>query len=160
MAALVNSAYRGDSSRAGWTTEADLLGGQRTDEREISRLIAAENSLLLLAAVADEIVGTVHLKRIDTDSAGLGMLVVKPVLQGRGFGKQLLQAAETRVRRDWNAQRLEMQVISLRSELLAYYERRGYRRTGDTRPFPAEPEFGLPRVECLRFEVLEKLLAG
>ena len=158
LALLVNSAYRGDSSRAGWTTEADLLGGQRTDVREILRLIEAENSLLLLALNDEEIVGSVHLGRVDATRAYLGMLVIKPVLQGRGLGSQLVRVAETRAIDEWNAVRMEMQVITLREELIAYYERRGYRRTGEIRPFPAEPEFGLPKVAGLQLAVLEKLL--
>jgi predicted N-acetyltransferase YhbS len=158
LSLLVNSAYRGDSSRAGWTTEADLLGGQRTDDREILRLIETEYSLLLLALNNQEIVGSVHLERVDATTAYLGMLVIKPVLQGRGLGSQLMQAAENRARSEWNAVRMEMQVITLRHELIAYYERRGYRRTGETRPFLTGPEFGLPKVAGLRFAVLEKLL--
>ena len=158
LALLVNSAYRGDSSRAGWTTEADLLSGQRTDVREILRLIEAQNSLLLLALNDEEIVGSVHLGRVDATRAYLGMLVIKPVLQGRGLGSQLVRVAETRAIDEWNAVRMEMQVITLRGELIAYYERRGYRRTGEIRPFPAEPEFGLPKVAGLQLAVLEKLL--
>jgi len=158
LALLVNSAYRGDSSRAGWTTEADLLGGQRTDVREILRLIEAEDSRLLLALNNAEIVGSVHLGRVDAMTAYLGMLVIKPVLQGRGLGSQLVRVAETRAIDEWNAARMEMQVITLREELIAYYERRGYRRTGETRPFPDGPEFGLPKVDNLQFVVLEKLL--
>jgi GNAT superfamily N-acetyltransferase len=158
LALLVNSAYRGDSSRVGWTTEADLLGGQRTDLGEITRLIEADGSRLLLAIQATEIIGSVHLHRIDETTAYLGMLVIKPVLQGQGLGSRLMQAAETWVRREWNARRAEMQVITLREELIAYYERRGYRYTGEIRPFPSEPEFGLPKVGNLQFVVLEKWL--
>lgn len=158
LALLVNSAYRGNSSRAGWTTEADLLGGQRTDVREISRLIEAENSRLLLAANATEIIGSVHIHRVDVTTAYLGMLVIKPVLQGKGLGSRLMQAAETWIRKEWDSRRAEMQVITLRAELIAYYERRGYRRTGEMRPFPSEPKFGLPKVDNLQFAVLEKWL--
>ena len=158
VAALVNSAYRGDSSRAGWTTEADLLGGQRTDAGEILRLAQMAGSLVLLALDDAEIVGSVHLERVDGETACLGMLVVKPVLQDRGLGKQLMQAAEACVRREWHAMRLEMQVIVLRRELIAYYRRQGYRCTGKFRKFPDDPRFGVPRVAGLRFEVLEKLL--
>lgn len=158
LALLVNSAYRGDSSRAGWTTEADLLGGQRTDAREISRLIEAENSRILLAANAMEIIGSVHLHRVDVTTAYLGMLVIKPALQAKGLGSRLMQVAETWIRKEWDSRRAEMQVITLREELIAYYERRGYRRTGEMRPFPSEPKFGLPKVDNLQFTVLEKWL--
>ena len=158
LAALVNSAYRGDSSRAGWTTEADLLGGQRTDSGAISLLIEDENAQLLLAVRATEIIGSVHLQRVDATTVYLGMLVIKPVLQGQGLGNRLMQAAETWAYKEWDSRRAEMQVITLREELIAYYERRGYRRTGEIRPFPSEPEFGLPKVEALQFAVLEKSL--
>ena len=158
VAALVNSAYRGDSSRAGWTTEADLLGGQRTDSGAISLLIEDENAQLLLAVRATEIIGSVHLQRVDATTVYLGMLVIKPVLQGQGLGNRLMQAAETWAYKEWDSRRAEMQVITLREELIAYYERRGYRRTGEIRPFPSEPEFGLPKVEALQFAVLEKSL--
>ena len=85
IVALVNSAYRGETSRAGWTTEADMLGGQRTDAREIAHLIAADDSAILLALQDGEIVGSVHVERVDAATAYLGMLVIRPVLQGRGL---------------------------------------------------------------------------
>ena len=157
IVALVNSAYRGDTSRTGWTTEADILGGQRTDAQEIAHLIAVTDSAILLCLYRDETVGSVHLKRMDAVTAYLGMLVIAPVLQGQGLGRHFMLEAERFVHAGWGAVRMQMQVITLRHELIAYYERRGYRRTGETRPFPAaDPRFGLPRVEGLEFEVLEK----
>jgi ribosomal protein S18 acetylase RimI-like enzyme len=160
IVALVNSAYRGESSRAGWTTEADILGGQRTDAQEISRLIAEEGSAILLCLRAGEIIGSAHVERMDTATAYMGMLVIRPVLQGQGLGRCLMDEAERFVRAEWGAARMQMQVITLRHELIAYYERRGYLRTGETKPFPAtDPRFGLPKVEELTFEVLEKTLS-
>lgn len=157
IATLVNSAYRGDSSRAGWTTEADLLGGQRTDADEIAQLVAREGSVLLLCLRAGELVGSVHVERVDGTTAYLGMLVIRPVLQGQGLGRSLMEEAERFARAEWGAGCMQMQVITLRTELIDWYERRGYRRTGEFRPFPAtDPRFGLPRVAGLRFEVLEK----
>jgi predicted N-acetyltransferase YhbS len=159
LAALVNSAYRGDSSRAGWTTEADLLGGQRTDVAEIAHLVGQADSVLLLCVSGGEIVGSVHVEKVDAATAYLGMLVIKPVLQGRGLGRCLMAEAERFVHAEWGATRVQMQVITLRHELIAYYVRRGYLRTGEVRPFPAtDPSFGLPKVEGLMFEVLEKPL--
>jgi GNAT superfamily N-acetyltransferase len=159
VVALVNSAYRGESSRAGWTTEADILGGQRTDALEIAQLIAADASLILLCVRGGEIIGSVHVERVDAATAYLGMLVIRPALQGRGLGRRFMAQAEGFARTEWGVARMQMQVITLRHELIAYYERRGYRRTGETRPFPAaDPKFGLPRVEGLMFEVLEKEL--
>ncbi len=156
---LVNSAYRGDSSRAGWTTEADLLEGQRTDESDVRALIEADDSMILLCLRDDEIVGSVHLKKVDEETAYLGMFVVNPGLQGAGIGKQFLQAAETSARQAWGISKMTMTVITLRHELIAFYERRGYRRTGQFIPFPAESGASVPRVANLRLEKLEKDLA-
>ncbi|MGC2047317.1 MAG: GNAT family N-acetyltransferase [Gallionella sp.] len=156
IVALVNSAYRGASSRAGWTTEADLLDGQRTDAEEIARLIGADDLLILLCLSGEEIIGSVHLERIDAATAYMGMLVIRPVLQGQGLGKQFIREAEDAARAEWGTARLQIQVITLRHELIAYYERLGYRRTGEIRPFPADPRYGIPRVAGLQFEVLEK----
>ncbi len=159
IVALVNSAYRGETSRAGWTTEADILDGQRTDEDEIAQLIAADGSAILLCLRNDGIIGSVLVERVDAATAYLGMLVIKPVMQGQGLGRCLMDEAERFARQQWGAQRMQMQVITLRHELIAYYERRGYRRTGQTKPFPAsDPRFGLPKVDGLMFEVVEKSL--
>ena len=160
IVALVNSAYRGDTSRAGWTTEADILGGQRTDAQEITHLVAATGSVILLCLHRGEIIGSVHLERMDAVTAYLGMLVIGPVSQGLGLGRRFIEEAERYVCAEWGAARIQMQVITLRHELIAYYERRGYRRTGEIRPFPAaDPRFGLPKVEGLKFEVLQKALS-
>lgn len=156
IVALVNSAYRGEPSRAGWTTEADLLDGQRTDAEEIAHLIGAEDSLILLCQRGDEIIGSVHLEKVDAITAYMGMLVIRPVLQGQGLGKQLIREAEHAARAGWGTARMQIQVITLRHELIAYYERLGYRRTGEIRPFPSDPRYGIPRVTGLQFAVLEK----
>jgi predicted N-acetyltransferase YhbS len=159
VVALVNSAYRGDSSRAGWTTEADILGGQRTDAAEISRLVSEYDSAIMLCTCDSGLIGSVHLYRVDAAKSYMGMLVIKPVLQGQGLGHRFMTEAERFASTKWGASRMRMQVISLRKELIAYYERRGYRRTGETMPFPAsDPRFGLPKVEGLMFEILEKSL--
>ncbi len=160
VAALVNSAYRGESSRAGWTTEADLLDGQRTDAEEISHLIATDGSVILLCLRSGELIGSVHVQHMDAVTAYLGMLVIRPGLQGRGLGSRFMAAAEALARTEWHAARVRMQVITLRHELIAWYQRHGYRRTGETIPFPADdPRFGLPRIAGLRFAVLEKSLS-
>jgi len=156
IVALVNSAYRGASSRRGWTTEADLLDGQRTDAAEIAGLVAARDSVILLCLADGVLAGSVHLRR-DGDGAYLGMLVIDPGRQGAGLGKRLMAAAESWVVREWACVRMWMTVITLRHELIAFYGRRGYRRTGRIVPFPAgDPRFGLPKVAGLEMEVLEK----
>ena len=154
---LVNSAYRGESSKAGWTTEADLLDGQRTDPQEIAHLIQDENSVILLCIQGDEIIGSVNLQR-KGEEAYLGMFVMRPTLQGGGIGKQFIQASEDFVRQDWESKKMTMSVITLREELIAFYERRGYQRTGEHQPFPKNVGNGIPKVENLEFEILEKEL--
>jgi GNAT superfamily N-acetyltransferase len=151
--ALVESAYRGDSSRLGWTTEADLLEGQRTDPDEVREVLPD----LLVAVDGDDLVGCCVL----SPRAGhgyFGMFAVRPGLQSKGVGSLLLAAAEDRAR-GLGLDRVEMTVLSGRTELLAYYERRGYAATGETRPFPyGDERFGLPRRDDLEFVVLEKRL--
>ena len=158
IAALVNSCYRGDSSRAGWTTEADLLGGTRTDKDDITRLMTADDSAFLLLIEHDEIIGSVHIQK-EGSSCYLGMLVVKPALQGGGIGRKVMQAAEDYARNTWHSEKMTMTVFTVRAELVAYYERRGYRRTGEFKPFVSYGVNGVAKVDGLEFEVLEKPLA-
>jgi len=159
IVALVESAFRGEASRAGWTTEADLLDGRRTGPDEIEAIVAdAGQRILLLRDAAGELVASVVLRR-DGESAWLGMLAIRPVLQGRGTGRAMLAAAEGWVAEQWGARRMRMTVIAQRAELIAWYERRGYRCTGETAPFfYGDPRFGLPKRDDLHFVVLEKEL--
>ena len=157
IARLVNSAYRGDSSKAGWTSEADLLDGQRTDSSEVERLIQDVNSMILLCLQNDEILGSVLLQKAQ-EAAYLGMFVVRPMLQGNGIGKHFLNAAERIAQQEWGVSKITMSVITLRPELIAFYERRGYQRTGEVLPFPDDPGAGIPKVPDLEFEMLEKNL--
>ena len=155
---LVQAAYRGDASRAGWTTEADLLDGQRTDADDVRACIARERSVVLLAEQAGRIVACAHVA-VEDGAGYFGMFSVVPTLQGAGLGKIVLAEAERRVRDDWRQAIMRMTVITQRDELIAFYERRGYVRTGKTKPFPyGDPRFGLPRRDDLRFVVLEKSL--
>lgn len=157
---LVERAYRGDSSRAGWTTEADLLGGQRTDADEVASIIGDGDARVVLAHLGDELVGCVLVRR-ETGGAYVGMLAVDPRGQARGIGRALLAEAEARASREFHAVRARMTVLEQRPELIAWYERRGYLRTGETEPFPyGNPRFGLPKREDLRFVVLAKSLVG
>ena len=157
IVALVNGAYRGDTSRRGWTTEADLLDGQRTDTGEIADLIATPDNMLLLALASGRIVASVHIMK-QAEDAYLGMLTVDPLQQGRGIGKQLMRQAEGVAKEAWKAQRMQMTVISVRQELIAFYERQGYVMTGELQPFPKEERFGIPKVFPLQFAVLTKPL--
>lgn len=155
VVALVNSAYRGDSSRQGWTTEADLLGGQRTDRDEVAGLVAAPGSMLLLCVDGEQLIGSVHLEHAG-DAAWLGMFTVRPGLQGRGIGRQFMVEAERVARQTWGVTRMRMAVIWRRHELIGWYERRGYRRTGERKVFPDHPRYGIPKVDDLELELLEK----
>lgn len=158
IVALVESAYRGESSRAGWTTEADLLGGQRTDRHEVEALISDPSVAFVVARERAELVGSVVV-RIDGERvAHIGMFAIRPTLQGSGIGRSLLGEAE-RVARERGAREAEMTVIEQRIELLAWYARRGYLPTGEIEPFPyGNPRFGLPKRDDLRFLVLAKPL--
>lgn len=157
VVALVNSAYRGESSRRGWTTEADLLAGQRTDAAEVTGLVTDPGSLVLLCEQGGELVGTVHLARVE-GAAYLGMFTVRPGRQGEGIGSAFLAEAECTAQRYFAADCLRITVIERRAELIAYYERRGYRRTGRHEPFPDDVRYGIPQVADLRLAVLEKPL--
>lgn len=155
---LVESAYRGDVSKQGWTTEADLLGGRRTGADDISACIARPRSVILMAERGDELFGCAHVA-IEDGVGYFGMFSVSPTLQGGGIGKLLLAEAERVVREDWGLVAMRMTVIDVRDELIAFYERRGYRRTGIHKPFPyGDERFGQPKRDDLRFEVLEKAL--
>ena len=158
VVALVESAYRGEASRAGWTTEADLLDGQRTDEREIRELVMAEDSRIRMAFVDGVLVACVRIDR-GSGYGYVGMVSVEPTRQRDGLGRQLLTEAERVIVDDLGLDRARMTVIGQRAELIAWYGRRGYQPTGAREPFPyGEPRNGLPRRSDLYFEVLEKPL--
>ena len=158
LVALVTSAYRGDVSRQGWTTEADLLDGPRIAPEVLLRDIARARSRVVVAERAGALLACAHLA--EEDGAGyFGMFSVRPDLQGAGLGKRLLAETERIAREDWGLPAMRMTVIDLRDELIAFYERRGYRRTGIHKAFPyGDPRYGIPRRDDLRFEVLEKQL--
>ena len=154
IADLVNSAYRGDSSRAGWTTEADLLEGSRTDAHLIAELMRQPNAMILKCVQNDAIIGCVELNRVD-EGLYLGMLTVKPDLQGQGIGKALIKAAEEKAH-ELKLSKIVMTVISVRKELIDWYKRHGYTDTGKKKPFHFDDSrFGIPRQQ-LEFTVLEK----
>lgn len=156
---LVESAYRGESSRAGWTTEADLLEGQRTDPAAVRETIEASDHEVLLAEAAGRLMACCELQRRGADTAYFGMFAVVPTLQGSGVGGQVLTEAERIAREDWQAEQMEMTVIAQRVELIDWYERRGYLATGERRPFPHHDErFGRPQRDDLEFVVLAKAL--
>jgi ribosomal protein S18 acetylase RimI-like enzyme len=163
LATLVNSCYRGDQSRAGWTTEADFLDGQRTDA-EMLRAEPAERPSALMLVLRDlpaaEPIGTVWLEPRAAGTWYLGMLSVRPDLQSRQLGRRLLEEGE-RYARERGATRMRISVFPMRETLVAWYERRGFRVTGEELPFPyGDARHGIPRRDDLRFIVLEKPLGA
>ena len=157
--ALVTSAYRGDASRAGWTTEADLLDGQRVDAAMVSDLLARPGTVVRTARRDGRLVACCELEhRADLAQAYFGMFAVDPHLQGGGIGSQVLDDAEA-LAAQHGAREIVMTVIEQRHDLIAWYERRGYRRTGETAPFPyGDERFGRPKRPDLQFVVLAKPL--
>jgi ribosomal protein S18 acetylase RimI-like enzyme len=155
LVALINSAYRGEASKKGWTTEADLLKGEaRTNLATLSDLMDKPSSVVLKYTNNEEtIVGSVYL---DKQHKGLylGMLTVSPVLQGAGIGKALMNAAE-QFAIEHGCPCIFMNVISLRHELVAWYQKQGYYKTGESKPVPSDPRFGVP-VRPLEFHIMQK----
>ncbi|MBY0344675.1 MAG: GNAT family N-acetyltransferase [Sphingomonadales bacterium] len=148
---LLEAAYRGDSARQGWNHEADILDDERTSRAELDALLADPAVTILTARDGGELIGCVAVTRKDASLAYLGMLCVLPTLQSGGLGRQLLDAAEDLARAEGIAA-MEMTVIDSRDALIAWYERRGYAFTGETRPFP------VLRDPPITFVVLEKPL--
>jgi ribosomal protein S18 acetylase RimI-like enzyme len=111
--------------------------------------------MILLALKGDEIVGSVQLQQV-RQFATLGMLVIKPGMQGLGWGKKFMQAAEATAIKIWGVKKIRLHVITLRPELIAFYERRGYRRSGIVKAFPKDVRFGMPKVNQLEIEMMEK----
>lgn len=158
--ALIESAYRGEASRAGWTTEADLLDGQRTDPDDLASILADPAQALLTARRGDELVGCVLIADRGGGTGYFGMLSIRPTLQGGGLGRRLVEGAHAALADRFGALRVRISVFPQRETLIAWYERLGYRRTGDTLPFPyGDPRFGLPKRDDLHFVVMERELA-
>ncbi|KUO07958.1 GNAT family N-acetyltransferase [Streptomyces sp. DSM 15324] len=159
LVALVESAYRGESSRAGWTTEADILQGQRTDPEGVREIIGSADGRVLTVERDGRIVACCQLEHRG-DHAYFGMFAVSPTAQGGGLGRIVLAEAERQAREVWGAAEMHMTVISVRDDLIAWYERRGYRRTGRMTPFPyGDERFGIPQRADLQFELLIKPLS-
>lgn len=134
--ALIERAYRGDSARKGWTHEADMLSDPRTDIATLSAILADARSRLLLAIVAERITGCVQISDIGEGTAYLGLLCVDPASQASGLGRHLIAEAEAQAQAVFAARRMTMSVIEARTELIAYYVRRGYEPTGRQLDFP------------------------
>ena len=157
LAALINSAYRGEGSKQGWTTEADLIKGElRTDEPALLELMEADDSVFLkYLNEQGGIEGCVFIQKI-SDRMYLGMLSVSPTQQAKGIGKQLMMEAQIHARQ-WGCGRIFMRVISIRHELINWYEKQGYYKTNQTEPFPRDTRFGVP-AQPLEFMIMEKMI--
>lgn len=151
---LINSAYRGESSKKGWTTEANILEGKRTTEAELIAIIQDQKNTILKYSENNEIIGCVLLKEKENELY-LGMLTVSPELQNSGIGKKLMQQAEI-LALDLGLSKIVMTVISIREELISWYKRHDFVDTGLREPFPVSEVFNQTGSEPLEFMVLEK----
>src|SRR5437764_8599056 len=141
---LINSAYRGEEAKMGWTHEADLIEGtKRIDDVSLREMMQNPNAVILKIVEQQKIIGCVYLEK-KGNRMYLGMLTVSPRIQGKGTGKKLLRAAED-FALEKNCSRIEMTVISVRTELISWYQRNGYHNTGITKPFPDDGRFGKTR---------------
>ena len=154
---LVNSAYRGETSKKGWTTEAELLDGIRTDEDALLKMISQADSVILKGTINKQLAGCVFLQN-QHGKLYLGMLTVSPDIQAKGIGKQLLNASEAYAK-EQGCTSVFMSVITVRKELIEWYERRGYHQTAERKPFPNDPRFGIPKQQ-LEFLIMEKKISA
>lgn len=153
---LINNAYRGEEAKKGWTHEADLIDGNlRTDETSLKELIQKQNSVILTYKTEQKLAGCVYLEKKE-NKLYLGMLSVSPEIQAQGIGKKLIKAAEDHAKQN-HCNAIEMTVISVRKELIAWYQRNGFKDTGKKEPFPGDGKFGNPK-QPLEFVYLEKQL--
>ena len=152
---LVNSAFRGDSSRRGWTTEADLLDGTRIDKDALNEMIVTPESVILKYMDDEELAGCVYLQKIGSNMY-LGMLTVNPEKQNKGIGKKLIAAAESYALNQ-GCNTITMTVLNERDELTDWYKRQGYYFTGELKEFPVQTRFGIPKKD-LFFKVMNKNL--
>lgn len=153
---LINSAYRGEEAKKGWTHEADLIEGEiRTNEASLKGLIHKTGAVILKFELDEKIAGCVFLEK-KAERLYLGMLSVSPSIQAKGIGKKLLKAAEEHAKQ-LHCSVIEMTVISVRKELIEWYQRNGYIDTGKREPFPDDGKFGNP-VQRLEFIYMEKQL--
>ena len=155
LVTLINSAYRGDESKKGWTTEAGLLEGKRINADGIKKIINQPTAVILKCVTDDDkITGCVYLKKND-NKMYLGMLTVSPILQAGGIGKKILKASEEYAV-EQKCDTMEMTVISIRHQLIAWYQRHGYHNTGKITPFP-DDQLSIP-TQPLEFITMEKSL--
>lgn len=158
LVALVQAAYRGDASSARWTTEAELVRGQRVDATMLREALADPHTVVLVHQGDDGVLDACcELRATGGGVVELGMFAVDPGAQGARLGRAVLERSELHAVSDLGARRIVLSVIEVRHELIEWYQRRGYRRTGEHRPFPyGDERYGTPVRDDLRFELLEK----
>ena len=156
IVALVNEAYRAPTADNAWTSEATLIAGARIDTSAVQHLLAEADSVLIVGEHAGAVVACIHVSR-DEQEAHIGLFAVARAWQGRGLGRRLLAHAEA-VAQDMGARRAAMRVVTQRADLIAFYERCGYRRTGEVGAYPVGEGVGTPRVPGLTVEALTKAL--
>ena len=157
---LANLAYRGrEGAVPSWNIERGIVGGQRLDNSLLREELAAKPDGALLVYREDPggpLLGTAWLNPESDDVWSMGLLTVRPELQNQHLGRRLLAAAETYAS-ERGAKRMRIGVLHVRNTLISWYERRGYRATGETEPYPSEdPRFGTPLRENLHFLIMEK----
>ena len=155
IALLVNKAYRPEPGTEGWTHESNLVSGHRINASQVAEAIARANSAVLLGLKGSDTIACVHVEK-DGRGCRIGMLAVNPSLQGVGVGKQMLAYAENYGRANFGSEKFIMLVVSQRSELMSYYLRHGYQKTGAVMEFPLSAGGGIPKIDGLQIEVLEK----
>ena len=155
IANLVNMAYRPESGTSGWTHESDLVTGSRTNVDQVVDIISKPDSVILLGIKGSEIVACIHIEK-DGSNSYIGMFAVNPTLQGAGFGKQMLTYAEWYASENFSSDKFIMVVVSFRSELISFYQRRGYQKIGSIMDYPLSSGAGIPKHTGLKIEILEK----
>jgi ribosomal protein S18 acetylase RimI-like enzyme len=159
--ALIELAYRGDGDEGGWASESHILKGPRTTIGEVRRLLAAPQSRFVLGERAGKLIACALIQKTgDVDcapggaaeAAYFGMFAVDPALRERGVGRAVLAECERQARALWGSSSMVLTEISLRETLIAWYERRGYKKTGVRIPFPFDETTGEVRRD---FDLVE-----
>jgi len=157
LVSIMDKSYRGEASKQGWTSEADLfIGTKRTDESTVKELMQRPGAVFLKCVNEEELIIACVLLNKKNNRIYLGMFSVLPEAQGKGIGKKLLEASENYAK-EKQCISIFMTVISIRHELISWYEKYGYGNTGRVLPFPQDDRFGIPK-QPLEMLVLEKML--
>jgi ribosomal protein S18 acetylase RimI-like enzyme len=153
---LVNKAYRPKLESRGWTDESDIVSGERINAVQVTDAISKEYSAILLGFKDSEVVACVHVEK-DGNNCHIGLFAVNPILQGSGCGKQMLDHAERYANENFSSEKFIMFVVSSRNELISFYLRRGYQKTGEIMDYPISAGVGTPKYADLKIEILEKI---